>query len=144
MGGETEPGFLLELRSDLSEIDRLRERFEAFAEDLGFPPKTVFEMTLVLEEMVTNVMTHGLSGDRERMVAVAARFSGGVLHLRLEDDGIPFDPLSVPEPDIAAAEEDRPIGGLGVHLARKLLDSMRYERAGGRNVLTMEKTVRAA
>ena len=144
MAEGTEAGFSLELRSELSEVERLRERFEAFAEDLEFPPRTVFEVTLVLEEMLTNVIIHGLAGAPGHLVIVSAHLSGGVLRLRIEDDGVAFDPLSVPPPDLEATEEDRPIGGLGVHLARRILDSMRYERDGDRNILVMEKTVRAA
>ncbi len=59
--------------------------------------------------------------------------------MRVEDDAVAFNPLEREAPDLNAPLEDRPIGGLGVHLVRKLMDDVRYERAGARNILTMRK-----
>jgi len=57
----------------------------------------------------------------------------------VEDDGQPFDPLAVPEPDTAKSLEERTIGGLGIHLVRKLMDNLEYKRQGERNLLIMKK-----
>jgi len=57
----------------------------------------------------------------------------------VEDDGKPFDPLQAPPPDLSLPLERRPIGGLGIHLIRNLMDEVSYARVGGRNVLKMVK-----
>ena len=63
--------------------------------------------------------------------------SGDHLDLVLVDDGDPFDPFTAPVPDLAASIEERDIGGLGVHLVRTLATRFAYERADGRNVVTL-------
>ncbi len=57
----------------------------------------------------------------------------------ISDDGVAFDPLKVPPPDLTADLESRPIGGLGVHFVKTLMDEVAYRREGDRNVLTMRK-----
>ena len=57
------------------------------------------------------------------------------------DSGRPFDPTAAPEADITLAAEDRPIGGLGILLVRNIMDSVRYDRIDGKNVLTMSKNL---
>ena len=57
----------------------------------------------------------------------------------VDDDGAPFDPLQAPEPDTSRPVEERPVGGLGILIVRRLMDEITYHRAGGRNRLTMRK-----
>ena len=61
----------------------------------------------------------------------------------VSDDGIAFDPLEVPPPDLESSLEDRPVGGLGVHFMLTLMDEVTYRREGDRNVLTMRKSYAA-
>ena len=63
----------------------------------------------------------------------------GVVMAEISDDGRAFDPLQVPPPDLDADLELRPIGGLGVHFMKTLMDEVAYRREGGRNILTMRK-----
>ncbi len=59
----------------------------------------------------------------------------------IEDDGIAFDPLIAPPPDLDSDIEDRPIGGLGVYLVKEMMDEVEYARADGRNRVTLVKNV---
>jgi serine/threonine-protein kinase RsbW len=61
--------------------------------------------------------------------------------LTVEDDGPPFDPLSLPAPDLSASLDGRPVGGLGVFLVRKVMDAVRYQRREASNLLTLSKRV---
>lgn len=67
------------------------------------------------------------------------RLDGGILEVELEDDARPYDPTAVPHPDIDAPIEARPIGGLGIHFVREMMDGFAYRRSEGRNVVTLTK-----
>jgi serine/threonine-protein kinase RsbW len=62
----------------------------------------------------------------------------------MEDDGRPFDPLKVPEPDIRTSVHERTMGGLGIHLVRKVMDGLEYKRQANRNFLIMKKKTEEA
>ncbi len=74
---------------------------------------------------------------------VSLALDDGELALCLEDDGPAFDPLAAPMPDLDAPIEDRPIGGLGIHLLREMMDELEYTRLDSRNRLTLRKRIAA-
>jgi len=127
----------LALDSDPAELQRLADAIEEFAEREGWSPDLAFKINLVLEEMVMNVITHGnVDGLAEIQVKVTS--SEDSVALQLVDNGVAFDPLTdAPEPEIAGSVQERHIGGLGIHLVRTMMDHISYERAEGRNLLTM-------
>jgi serine/threonine-protein kinase RsbW len=100
---------------------------------------TLFAVNLALEEIVTNTISYGFTDDSEHTITISLDLDGRDLHVRVEDDAMPFNPLEREGPDLDAPLADRPIGGLGVHLVRTLMDDIRYERVGTRNVLSMRK-----
>jgi anti-sigma regulatory factor (Ser/Thr protein kinase) len=70
---------------------------------------------------------------------VSLRVEDGDIIASVADRGAPFNPLLAPEPDLAAGLEQRDVGGLGIHLVRRLVNSMEYERREGQNYLTFRK-----
>ena len=60
---------------------------------------------------------------------------------RMEDKGVPFDPLKIPDPDITLSDEEREIGGLGIFITKKTMDSVTYAYENGKNILTMTKKI---
>jgi len=128
------------LVNDQSEIERLGRLVEAFGEAEGLPPESIFSVNLALDEVVTNIIRYAHDDDqREHPIFVRLALEGGVLTAQVEDDGRAFNPLEAPVPDIEASIEERPIGGLGIHLVRSVMSSVEYRREDGRNVLTMQK-----
>jgi serine/threonine-protein kinase RsbW len=73
---------------------------------------------------------------------VDVALTGPRLTVVLSDDGPPFDPFGQAEPDTTLSVEDRPIGGLGIHLVRKVMDRLEYRRQDGKNILIMKKRVK--
>jgi anti-sigma regulatory factor (Ser/Thr protein kinase) len=131
----------IELAPDLAEISRLTEAFESLAGELQLPPAAAFELTLVLDELVTNVINYGgIAPDGER-IRVEFRADDEAIEITISDPGKPFDPRGARQPDIDAALEDRKIGGLGVHLARNMVDVFAYRHEHGRNLVTLLKRI---
>lgn len=132
----------LELRNSLSELDALCRSVEQFGKSLGLSSKIVFEICLAMEELVGNIISYGFADDAVHWIKVAISHADGTLRIRLEDDGIPFDPLKAQEPDCDCPMHERKIGNLGIHLSRKLMDDMVYERSGNKNILVLKKKIK--
>ena len=96
---------------------------------------------IALEEHLTNVLDYGYEPGAPHRVVVALKVEDGLLCVDVEDDGKPFDPLAVPPVDTSLPLEDKPIGGLGVHLMRQFMDELSYAREAGNNVLRMRKRI---
>lgn len=106
------------------------------ATDWGLHPHRLRQLELSLEEVVVNICDYAYAvppGEfLVRVLPDEARFVIEVI-----DEGVPFDPLVVEEPDLRAGVEERPIGGLGILLVRRLMDEVAYRRDGARNILTL-------
>jgi anti-anti-sigma factor len=128
----------------LSELERLGRGVETFAQRAGLSPQATFELSLAVDEVVTNIISYAYGdGDAHEIVVRLAVESGDVV-VEIEDDGRPFDPLAVPAPRVDLPPAARPVGGLGMHLVRKVTDAVHYERRQERNRLVMRKQIAAA
>jgi serine/threonine-protein kinase RsbW len=128
---------ILTVLSGREELDRITESIEAFAEEEEWPPDLLFRINLVLEELVLNIMDYG-HDDNEHEIEIALTSVADAVTINITDGGRAFDPLTdAPEPDTTGPIESRSIGGLGVHLAREMMDEMTYRRENGRNHLTL-------
>jgi anti-sigma regulatory factor (Ser/Thr protein kinase) len=134
----------LKLKNSLSELETMCQSLEEFGQALGLPDKTLFHICLALEELVGNIISHGYTDDDVHWINIAISHKDGVLEIRVEDDGTPFDPCLAEEPDCQCPVEQRKVGNLGIHLARKVMDDMVYERSGGMNVVTLRKDLEVA
>lgn len=120
------------------EFPEFLEAIEAWLEGAGLPMEVVTKAMIVFDEVISNILTHGASGTVPT-VTVRLRTAPGELTAEVLDDGLPFDPLSRPDPDTSLPVEDRPIGGLGIHLVRELMDSVGYSHDGQSNRLRFSK-----
>ena len=129
---------LLELKvaNDLANLPRVAADLEAFCGRHGVPYRDVNRFNLALEEVLTNVISYGFPDGGRHEIDVAIRHRNGALQATVSDDGVAFDPLAQPAPDISAPVEHRTVGGLGIHLVRELSETIDYRRDGGRNVLS--------
>ena len=118
------------------DIPHANKRISAFCSERNVPAKLLNRFSLSLDEVLTNIITHSIGDKGDREIAVRIDIGGGFLSATVSDDGKPFDPLSQPEPDIHAPIEERKVGGLGIHLLRKLMDTVEYRRTDGRNELS--------
>ena len=129
----------LRLERRIGELERLAQWIEDFGSRNALAERVILDVQLAVDELVTNTVTHGWSDDRPHEIVVRQRLEAGQWIVELEDDGRAFDPRTVPPPAIDTPPEERPIGGLGIHLARSVVDALDYRREGGRNHLTLRK-----
>ena len=127
------------LVNERSEVERLSQLVEAFGEKEGLSPEAIFSVNLALDEVVTNVIRYAHDDSRQHPIVVRLALEPDALTVQVEDDGRAFNPLDAPVPDIDAGIDERPIGGLGIHLVRSVMTSVEYRREDERNVLTMTK-----
>jgi anti-sigma regulatory factor (Ser/Thr protein kinase) len=128
----------LQRAASAAELATFGDFLQAFWIDKALPPAAAFPFELALEEILLNVATHGRPVDgREPSVEVRLDWDGKAVRMVILDDGLPFDPLSRDPPDVDAPLEDRPVGGLGVHLVRTLMDDVAWRHVDGRNELTL-------
>ena len=132
----------LTLRNDIGQIDRLTEFIEMIAQKINLDPELAMSINLALEEAVTNVISYAYPEGTEGEVKVDAIARKDSLRFTISDFGQEFDPTATPEVDTSLALEDRPIGGLGIHLVRKIMDRVSYKRQDDMNILTLTKTIR--
>lgn len=126
----------LKVANDLAAIPQLAADLEAFCTARAVPSRTVHRFTLALEEVLTNVIAYAFPTQGRHEIDVRIAWRDGTLRATVSDDGVAFNPLTRPAPDLQAPIEQRQIGGLGIHLLRTLSETADYRRDGDRNVLT--------
>lgn len=129
------------LHNDIRQIPQLARFVEDIAVDKKLDQSLTMSLNLALEEAVTNVILYAYPPGADGLVVVEAILSQGRLTFILSDSGGAFDPTGAPEADVSSSLEERPVGGLGIHLVRQIMDSVSYERQGDRNILTMIKNI---
>jgi serine/threonine-protein kinase RsbW len=132
------------LKSKLSELDTLCRNLEKFGQTIGLSSKCMFEANLALDELFTNIISYGFNDNQEHTIKVTISHQNNKLIFLIEDDGIPFNPTKVDEPDLECTIEECKIGGLGIHLAKNLMDEVCYQRCKEKNILTLKKNVKKA
>jgi anti-sigma regulatory factor (Ser/Thr protein kinase) len=129
----------LQVRPAMEAIGPASEQAERWLADQRVPPEAAYLVSLAIEELVTNCLKYAYDDSDSHTVDFVLGLRDGALTVEVIDDGRAFNPLEVPSPDLSVAMEDRPIGGLGIHLLRELADEVSYERRQGTNRLKLRK-----
>lgn len=127
------------LANDLSEISRLNEFIEQIGDEFSLTPDVVFNLNLVLEEAVVNIINYAYPKEEHESIYLSAKMQEESIIFVLSDSGKEFDPTMAPDADVTLSAEDRQIGGLGIFLIRQIMNEVKYERIEGKNILTLQK-----
>ena len=134
--------YSFELKNDLSELETLCQHVNKFGQAAGLSETCITDVNICLDELFTNIVSYGFEDDLEHIIKVTMNLDNRVLRLSIEDEGLPFNPLEKKDPEVPTDLKDVRIGGLGIHIVRKLMDDVRYQRKQGKNKLTMKKSIR--
>ena len=127
------------LANDISEICKLNDFIEDIGQEFDIAPDVLFNINLVLEEAVVNVINYAYPKEKHEFIHLSASMHEGAIVLVLTDTGKAFDPTAAPDADISLSADERQIGGLGIFLIRQIMNEVKYERIDGKNILTLEK-----
>ena len=129
----------LSLRNDINDIPRLHEYMQGIAEEADLDHPFAMSLNLALEEAVSNVMLYAYPAGTEGKVDIDTHIREDHIEFSVSDCGVPFDPTAKVDPDLDLEVEERPVGGLGIYLVKRIMDSVSYARTDGKNILTMIK-----
>jgi len=122
----------------LDELRRMTAWLHGSAKAMGVGKDTLFKLDLCANEAVANIVSHAYSDDHRHDIILELHQDAENTSLVIRDDGVPFNPLDMPEHEVPRGLAEAGIGGLGVHLIRKLATRCRYQRVNGLNVLSLE------
>ena len=129
-------------RSSYDDLPELVEAIEMLGEQDGWSGDLTFRVSLVIDELAQNVVDYSYedgSGD----VEVEVTSGDEAVTIEIIDEGRPFDPLDVPPPKTDQPIDERPVGGLGIHLIRKMAKAIGYQRLGNKNLLEVRIDLKA-
>lgn len=126
--------------ANFDNLDEIRDIVAEAARQVGFSDKEIYAIQLAADEASSNIIEHAYAGMTGGKLEIDLSTTDKMLKIVMRDQGKPFDPSSVPEPNVKADLSERKIGGLGMYLMRKLMDEVTYESSSERgNILTMIK-----
>ena len=123
------------LENNVNEIRKLEKFISDVAQKMQLTESLKTGLNLAMEEAVSNAIMYSGS----KTVEVAAQTGKDEITFTITDSGKPFDPTAVPEADVNQEAAERPIGGLGIFLYRKIMDRVTYKRLNDKNILTLTK-----
>ena len=132
----------LTVQSELRELDKVRAFLRQNLAGLGLCEEDTYRVELSLVEMCSNIMRYAYPGQKGEIV-VSAWQEEGRFYLEVRDNGVPFDPRQVKRPTLEEMINRELMGGLGIFLARKLMDGFIYRREDDQNILVMYKNIEA-
>jgi serine/threonine-protein kinase RsbW len=131
----------LRIPNSFDALSTAAEETTRFLEENSASSDTVFAANLAIEELVTNIVKYGYDDTGAHEILIVLSVRDNKLSIEISDDGHEFNPFDQPEPDTTLPAEERPIGGLGIHFVRNLLDGYAYHRTEGRNIVTLSKNL---
>ena len=131
--------FRMSVGADPGGVREVNAAFAGFAEAHGLPVDVRRSLNVAIDELLANALSHGQTGRDPCSVTVEVELDPERVTVIVTDDGMPFDPFERDAPDTTLPVEERPIGGLGIHLVGQLMDEVSYQRREGHNVVVLVK-----
>ena len=130
---------VLIIKNEITEISKLVTFIETIGEELGLSPALVMSLNLALEEAVSNSILYAYPKEFNQDISIEAVKENNALIFTITDTGVEFDPTKGGDVDITLTVEDRPVGGLGIFLIKKIMNEVEYKRVDDMNVFTLKK-----
>jgi serine/threonine-protein kinase RsbW len=134
----------LRVAADVAQLAAIRAFVEQHSQALGVDEATIYDLVLAVNEVATNIMIHGYRRQPGE-IEIDLRRQGDAIEIRLRDQARLFDPTRVPAPDLNLPLHKRPLGGMGVHVTRQIMDAIRYRVTpeGGNELILVKRAIGA-
>ncbi len=129
----------LVLKNAISEMRVLSNTVKEFCEENRISCDVTHDIHLALEEIFSNIVFYGFDDQDEHQIVISFAIRNNTLVFVIKDDGIPFNPLKNKTPELEIPIEEREIGGMGIHIVRRLMDEIEYIRKQNKNILVIKK-----
>lgn len=127
------------VKNRIEDLLRVNTIFESFATQHNIAGRLRYHLLVSIEEVLTNIIKYGFDEEGIHNIHITFRRVEEHIEMEFEDRGREFNPLEVEEPDLDLPIEERQLGGLGIHLVKKMVDEAKYRREGDRNILLLRK-----
>jgi anti-sigma regulatory factor (Ser/Thr protein kinase) len=133
---------IIHIKSRLSGVAIMNEQLSKMCKQWDINQDVAFSMNLALEEIVSNIITHGYGGREEYDITIRFSLEKHNLRIQIKDSASEFNPLDIDDPDdLDKPLEERNIGGLGILLVKKFTDNFQYRRSKNKNIITLIKSL---
>ncbi len=123
-------------------LDQVLAFVDAELEGMECSMKTQMQIDVAVEEIFVNIASYAyVPGTGDAVICVEGFQDPKRVEITFIDEGVEYDPLKKEDPDVTLAAEERQIGGLGIYMVKKSMDSMEYERRDGKNILKITKNI---
>ncbi len=121
-------------------LDQVLGFMDAHLERRDCPMKVMLQLDIAVEELFVNIANYAY-GDQvgQAVIQLQEEHDPEGISITFIDEGMPFDPLAKPDPDVTLGAMDRSVGGLGIYMVKKSMDDMKYRYEDNRNILTIRK-----
>lgn len=127
------------IQNQMSEISRINDIIDEISKNWDLSMRVSSQLSLVLDELLTNIISYAYKDENEHTITISLEKENHRLLIEVIDDGVEFNPLLYPEPDLNPNLSERKIGGLGIHIMKKMTHSCSYTRNNGCNILRLSK-----
>ena len=131
----------IRIKNDIKQLADVTEATSVFYRKWQIPERVASSIDLALDEIINNIILYGYQDFGEHYIDVSIYFEKNYAVVEIVDDGREFNPLDVPIPDMTSEIEERPVGGLGIHLVRNMMDEIKYDRKEDKNYIFLKKKV---
>ena len=131
----------LVLNNDIQELKKLESFLKGFFIRNNIDSPNLSQFELALEEAIANVIMYAYPKGENGTMEISLELKEGQIHACISDNGVPFNPLQQPEANLPNSIEEYPIGGLGIHLMKEIMDKLNYQHKDGKNMLTMAMNI---
>ena len=129
------------LKNMFSEIERIAAVVSEFGRRNDLPDELIYDLRLVLEEIVSNIIKYGYKDNDEHQIDIQINLEGNILTLEIKDDGNPFNPLEFRNDAVEKPLDERNTGGMGIYIVKNLMDKTEYRRVEDNNILLLKKYI---
>lgn len=125
----------------VDELTRVAGFLEELGEEWNLPIPIVFNLNLVVEEALSNIILYGFNDNNDHTIEILFNRDNSLISITITDDGIEYDPTQNGDPNISLSASERPVGGLGIFLIKRIMNSVHYKRIDNLNSLTLTKNI---